>query len=180
MSRVGLVPQNPADLLYLPSVRAECAAADADTGAPSGRCVELLDELTGGLPLDRHPRDLSEGQRLALTLAVVLTADPPLLLCDEPTRGLDYPAKHRLARILAAQADAGRAVVCATHDVEFVAQLADTVVLLANGAVVDTGPADEVLTASPTFAPQMAKVFRPAPVLTVDEVVRALGSRGSS
>jgi energy-coupling factor transporter ATP-binding protein EcfA2 len=172
--RVGLVPQNPADLLYLPTVADECRAADAATGAVPGRCLALLDELIGGLPPDRHPRDLSEGQRLTLALAIVLTGDPPLLLCDEPTRGLDYPSKSRLARLLAAQAAAGRAVVVASHDVELVAEVADTVVLLANGSVVDLGATDRVLTASPTFAPQMAKVFRPSPVLTVGDVATAL------
>lgn len=173
--RVGLVPQNPADLLYLSSVAAECAAADADTGVERGRCQTLLDELIGGLRPDRHPRDLSEGQRLALALAIVLTGDPPVLLCDEPTRGLDYPSKHRLARMLADQAAAGRAVVVATHDVELVAEVADTIVMLANGEVIDVGPAAQVLTTTPTFAPQMAKVFRPSPVLTVAEVGVALG-----
>ncbi len=173
--RVGLVPQNPADLLYLSSVAAECAAADTDTGAGSGRCAALLDELVGGLPPERHPRDLSEGQRLVLALAIVLTGDPPVLLCDEPTRGLDYPSKHRLGRVLADQAAAGRAVVVATHDVELVADLADTVVMLANGEVIDLGATARVLTTTPTFAPQMAKVFRPSPVLTVDEVGAALG-----
>jgi len=173
--RVGLVPQNPADLLYLSSVAAECAAADADTGAEPGRCESLLDELVGGLAPQRHPRDLSEGQRLALALAIVLTGDPPVLLCDEPTRGLDYPSKHRLARMLADQAAVGRAVVVATHDVELVADVADTVVMLANGEVIDLGATARVLTTTPTFAPQMAKVFRPSPVLTVDEVRAALG-----
>jgi energy-coupling factor transport system ATP-binding protein len=176
--RVGLVPQNPADLLYLSSVAAECTAADADTGSQPGRCRALLDELVGGLPPERHPRDLSEGQRLALALAIVLTGDPPLLLCDEPTRGLDYPSKHRLVRMLADQAAAGRAVVVASHDVELVAELADAVVLLANGQVVDRGPTAQVLTASPTFAPQMAKVFRPTPLLTVDDVGAVLGWPG--
>jgi len=173
--RVGLVPQNPADLLYLSSVAAECAAADADTGAEPGRCEALLDALIGGLPPQRHPRDLSEGQRLALALTIVLTGDPPVLLCDEPTRGLDYPSKHRLARLFADQAAAGRAVVVATHDVELVADLADTVVMLANGEVIDLGATARVLTTTPTFAPQMAKVFRPTPVLTVDDVGAALG-----
>lgn len=174
VSRVGLVPQNPADLLYMSSVAAECAAADADTGAELGRCATLLGELVGGLAPERHPRDLSEGQRLALALAIVLTGDPPVLLCDEPTRGLDYPSKHRLARMLAHQASAGRAVVVATHDVELVADLADTVVMLANGEIIDLGSTARVLTTTPTFAPQMAKVFRPSPVLTVDDVCAAL------
>lgn len=88
--RVGLVPQEPRDLLYTDTVAAECAAADRDAGAEPGTCRGLASGLLPGIGDDTHPRDLSEGQRLALALAVVLTARPPLLLLDEPTRGLDY------------------------------------------------------------------------------------------
>ena len=88
--RIGMVPQAPADLLYLPTVAAECGQADADMAAPAGTCRELLERLDVGVPSDAHPRDLSEGQRLALVLALQLTAAPEVLLLDEPTRGLDY------------------------------------------------------------------------------------------
>src|SRR5674476_56211 len=64
--RVALVPQNPQDLLYLDTVAAECAAADAQIGAEPGATRTLLDGLTTGVPDPAHPRDLSEGQRLAL------------------------------------------------------------------------------------------------------------------
>ncbi|WP_031090120.1 ATP-binding cassette domain-containing protein, partial [Streptomyces sp. NRRL WC-3549] len=67
--RVGLVPQEPRDLLYADTVAAECAAADSDAGAPPGRCRALVSELLPGVPDATHPRDLSEGQRLALALA---------------------------------------------------------------------------------------------------------------
>ena len=73
---VGLVPQTAADLLYLETVDEECAAADEGAGAAAGSCRALLDGLVPGLPGDQHPRDLSEGQRLALALAIVLTARP--------------------------------------------------------------------------------------------------------
>jgi energy-coupling factor transporter ATP-binding protein EcfA2 len=121
-----------------------------------------------------HPRDLSEGQRLALALAVVLAAEPPLVLLDEPTRGLDYPAKHRLVAILGELAAEGRAVVLATHDVEVVAEVADRAIVLAEGEVVADGPAREVVVHSPVFAPQVAKVLAPEPWLTVGEVAAAL------
>ncbi len=173
-ARVGLVPQQPADLLYLPSVAAECAQADAESGRPAGTCRTLLDRLVPGVPDGNHPRDLSEGQRLALVLAVALAAAPRVLLLDEPTRGLDYPAKAALAGTLRRLAAEGRAIVLATHDVEFVAEFATRVVVLADGEVVADGPTAEVVTASPVFAPQVAKVLAPQPWLTVEAVTAAL------
>ncbi|MEV0735002.1 ATP-binding cassette domain-containing protein [Streptomyces sp. NPDC050549] len=172
--RVGLVPQEPRDLLYADTVAAECAAADADAGAEPGTCRGLVSGLLPDVTDDTHPRDLSEGQRLALALAIVLTARPPLLLLDEPTRGLDYAAKSRLVTILRALAAEGHAIVLATHDVELAAELAHRVVLLADGEVIADGPTAEVVVASPSFAPQTTKILAPQQWLTVAEVREAL------
>jgi energy-coupling factor transport system ATP-binding protein len=173
---VGLVPQTAPDLLYLESVEAECRQADRDAGAPPGTCGTVLQALAPGIPPGRHPHDLSEGQRLALVLAIQLTADPPVLLLDEPTRGLDYAGKRALSRALRGLAHRGRAVLLATHDVEFVAEAADRVVILAGGERVADGPTAAIVTASPAFAPQVAKVTAPGGWLTVGQVVAALGS----
>ena len=173
-SPVGLVPQTPADLLYLATVDEECEQADREAGAALGTCRHLADRIVPGLPGDHHPRDLSEGQRLGLVLAVQLTGSPPVLLLDEPTRGLDHLVKEELGRLLQELADEGRAVVVATHDVEFVAGVADRVLVLADGEVVAEGPTAEVIVASPAFAPQVAKVLHPDRWLTVDEVATAL------
>jgi energy-coupling factor transporter ATP-binding protein EcfA2 len=166
---VGLVPQTSADLLYLETVDAERDAADGG----SGRARALLDALVPDVPADTHPRDLSEGQRLALALAIVLSGEPRVVLLDEPTRGLDYEAKRGLATILRSLAGEGRAVLVATHDVEFVALVADEVVVLADGEVVSSGPVRRVLAESPAFAPQVTKVLG-APWLRVDEVAERL------
>ncbi|MFE4392751.1 MULTISPECIES: ABC transporter ATP-binding protein [Streptomycetaceae] len=171
---VGLVPQDPRDLLYGESVAAECAAADTDAGAAAGTCRALVERLLPGIDDDTHPRDLSEGQRLTLALAVVLTARPPLLLLDEPTRGLDYAAKARLVEILRGLAAEGHAVLLATHDVELAAELAHRTVILAEGEIVADGPTAEVVVSSPAFAPQVAKVLAPGPWLTVRQVAEAL------
>ncbi|MFJ7069474.1 ABC transporter ATP-binding protein [Streptomyces sp. NPDC101115] len=172
--QVGLVPQEPRDLLYADTVAAECAAADADAGAAPGSCRELVSALLPGVADGTHPRDLSEGQRLALALAVVLTARPPLLLLDEPTRGLDYAAKARLVTHLRALAAEGHAIVLATHDVELAAELAHRVVIVAGGEVVADGPTAEVVVSSPAFSPQVAKILAPEPWLTVEQVAEAL------
>jgi len=166
-ARVGLLPQTAADLLYLETVAEECLAGGPDTRA-------ILDQLVPGIPGDRHPRDLSEGQRLALALALVLAARPGVVLLDEPTRGLDYAAKRHLATILRRLADEGHSVLVSTHDVEFTAETADEVLVLAEGEVVSRGPVRQVVAESPAFAPQVTKVLGP-PWLNVDEVVAALG-----
>ncbi len=170
---VGLLPQNAADLLYLETVGEELAAGDGERPADRGGCRRILDQLVPGVPDDAHPRDLSEGQRLALALSLVLAARPGVLLLDEPTRGLDYAAKRALAASVRALASEGHAVLVASHDVEFIAQAADDAVVLADGEVVSRGPARRVVAESPAFAPQVTKVLGP-PWLRVDEVVAAL------
>ncbi|MGW2466854.1 ABC transporter ATP-binding protein [Streptomyces bauhiniae] len=170
---VGLVPQTPADLLYLESVKQELDQADTESGT-GVTARGLLDRLAPGIDDATHPRDLSEGQKLALVLAIQLSATPEIVLLDEPTRGLDYRAKSELIAIVDALAAEGRAVVISTHDVEFAARAADRVVVMAEGDVVADGPTAEVIVSSPVFAPQTAKILSPAPFLTVDQVREAL------
>jgi energy-coupling factor transporter ATP-binding protein EcfA2 len=176
---VGLVPQTPADLLYLDTVGQELEQADQESaGSPSPGSRALLDRLAPGISDGSHPRDLSEGQRLALVLAVQLTAAPVVVLLDEPTRGLDYSAKRSLIDIIDLLAADGHSVVIATHDVEFVAAVADRVVVMAAGDIVADGPTAHVVAASPAFAPQIAKIFAPLEYLTIGQVKDALSKAG--
>ncbi len=182
IGRIGLVPQDSSDLLQRDSVAAECADADRDAGVEAGSTAALLARIAPEIPGDVHPRDLSEGQRLVLALAVVLVATPAVLLLDEPTRGLDYPTKERLSDLLRDLAASGHAIVVATHDVELAADTATRVVVLADGEVVADGPTAEVVVGSPLFAPQVAKVLvgpdgSDVP-LTVTEVREALAVSG--
>jgi energy-coupling factor transport system ATP-binding protein len=172
---IALVPQNPSDLLYLDSVVEECRAADRGIGAAPGTAAELLDRLAPEIQQHRHPRDLSEGERLAVVLAVQLVGRPRVLLLDEPTRGLDYAAKRRLSEILRELAASGVAILLSSHDVEFVAGAADRVLVLAGGELIVDGRTLDVLTASPSLAPQVARILRPLPLLTVEAVRSALG-----
>ena len=174
VQQVGTVPQEPADLLYADTVTGECAAADTDVGAAPGTCRALVERLVPGVDDTAHPRDLSEGQRLGLVLGVVLAGRPPLLLLDEPTRGLDYGAKDRLVEVLRGLADDGHAIVLATHDVELAATVATRTVVIADGEIVVDGPTASVVVGSPAFAPQVAKILAPDPWLTVEQVAGAL------
>ncbi|AXE38168.1 ABC transporter ATP-binding protein [Acidipropionibacterium virtanenii] len=180
---VTLVPQAAADLLYLPSVGAECQQADRESEADPGTTASILHRLGVELPAERDPRDLSEGQRLALVLAIQLAARPSVVLLDEPTRGLDYAMKAQLSLIVRAIADGSglagpagspAAVLISTHDVEFAAMSSDRTVVMADGQIVADGTTRSVCTSSPAFSPQMAKVFHPADLLTPGEVAEAM------
>ncbi len=170
---VGMVPQTASDLLYLETGAAECSQADRESGAIPGTAASLALDLVPDLDLGAHPRDLSEGQKLALVLAVQLTASPPVLLLDEPTRGLDYDAKAALTTVLRRLAREGRAIAVSTHDVEFVAECADRVLVLAGGEVVADGATADIVVAPPAYAPQVSKILG-GPWLTVESVRAAL------
>jgi energy-coupling factor transport system ATP-binding protein len=135
----------------------------------------VLERIAPGLDDEQHPRELSEGQRLSLALALILASEPEVVLLDEPTRGLDYQAKRRLVALLGELAARGHAILLATHDVELAAEVANRVVVIAEGEVVADGPAPDVLAGSPAFAPQVAKILHPLRLLTVDQVVAATG-----
>jgi energy-coupling factor transport system ATP-binding protein len=172
---IGYVPQEPSDLLFASSVEEECLLADRNSDLAQGSTATLLNRLVPHISLHAHPNDLSEGQRLALVLSIVLSSNPDVLVLDEPTRGLDYRAKNLFAYALKEYASqCNRPVLLATHDVELVAELADRVLFLAEGEIVADGTTLDVLLSSPAFAPQIAKVMSPKPWLTVADVVHAI------
>lgn len=172
--KVGYIPQDANDLLYHQSVEAECTQTDKDNSLAPGTTAALLHELAATVNTASHPRDLSEGQRLALVLAIVLAPKPDLLILDEPTRGLDYESKTLLTNFLNERSESGAAVLIATHDVELVAELASRIIILAEGEVVADGTTLDVLLASPSFAPQVTKVMAPRKWLTIADVLKAI------
>jgi energy-coupling factor transport system ATP-binding protein len=169
--RSALAPQDPGALLTDSPVDHQLTANDAAFALSPGSTAGVLERLVPGLARDRHPAQLSEGQKMCVALSLVLSRGSEVVLLDEPTRGLDYPAKARLTSLLTQLAVAGRTVILATHDVELAAEVATRVVILAEGEVVADGPASRILGDSPAFAPQVAKVMHPVPLLRVSDVV---------
>jgi energy-coupling factor transport system ATP-binding protein len=172
---VALCPQRPESILFRDSVLEEIAATRRGRRSER-RSEDLLDAFGVGHLADRHPRDCSAGERLLVATAATAATEAPVLLLDEPTRGLDPDAKARLTGALRAHAAAGGAVVVATHDVELAASLASRVVILAGGRIVADGEADAVLGDSRVFAPQMTRVFGPG-WLTPEQVLGAFVPR---
>ncbi|MGQ0765012.1 MAG: amino acid ABC transporter ATP-binding protein [Gemmatimonadota bacterium] len=107
------------------------------------RARELLSELGVGERASALPRELSGGEAQRVAIARALAPGAPVLLLDEPTAALDPARRASLGtslRRLAAE-EGGRALLVATHDVDFALQFADTVTVMAEGRVVEEGAA---------------------------------------
>jgi sodium transport system ATP-binding protein len=94
--------------------------------------------------LDRPVRGFSQGERKQLGLARAVIHDPPNLILDEPTAGLDVPAARRLRRAVRALADAGKCVLVSTHIMQEVSAMCDRIIVVARGRVVAEGTPAEV------------------------------------
>ncbi|GAA0919841.1 ABC transporter ATP-binding protein [Nonomuraea longicatena] len=118
----------------------------------SRRAEEAVRLLTAvGVPEPRtraaqYPHQLSGGLRQRALIASAVAADPPLLIADEPTTALDATVQAQILRLLAARTAQGGALLLISHDLAVVAALADHVLVMREGRVVEQGPADRLLT----------------------------------
>ncbi|MBD0317194.1 MAG: ABC transporter ATP-binding protein [Thermoleophilia bacterium] len=111
--RAGYLLQDPGRYLVRERVLDEVALA---VGGDADRACAALARVGLEWAADRHPRDLSSGERERLGLAAVAVAEPDLLVLDEPTRGIDPDRKHEIGEWLFSYAAAGHGVLVVTHD----------------------------------------------------------------
>jgi energy-coupling factor transport system ATP-binding protein len=111
--RAGYLPQDSGRHLVCETVLEEVALG---ANGATGRSLTALGAAHLSWAADRHPRDLSSGERERLGLAAVAVGEPDLLVLDEPTRGLDPERKAELGAWLERYVEAGRGVLVATHD----------------------------------------------------------------
>jgi len=178
--RVGYLPQDPNALLFADTVLDELHITLRNHGISIANAPIAPETLLKRLGLadkaQQYPRDLSVGERQRVALGAIMVTQPGALLLDEPTRGLDYRAKAQLLDLLRAWRAEGLAILLVTHDVELVAEAADRVIVMDQGEVVAQGNPAEVLRASATFTPQIAKLFPDSDWLTVGEALAGLGT----
>ncbi|WP_043726247.1 amino acid ABC transporter ATP-binding protein [Kutzneria sp. 744] len=106
---------------------------------------ELLDRVGLADKADEYPRRLSGGQQQRVAIARALALRPKLLLFDEPTSALDPELVGEVLAVMRSLADQGTTMVVVTHEMAFAREVADTVVFMADGAVVEQGPPDRLL-----------------------------------
>jgi oligopeptide/dipeptide ABC transporter ATP-binding protein len=156
-AEIAMVFQNPMSSLDpLFTIGDQIAEALRAHGSPPRaevrrRVVELLRDV--GIPdpqrrVRSYPHELSGGQQQRVVIAIALACSPALLIADEPTTALDVTVEAQVLRLMRdLQRDRGTALLFITHDMGVVAEMADRVVVMYAGKVVEQGPVEEVLRA---------------------------------
>lgn len=154
MRRLQIIFQDPSSALN-PRMRvAECIAEPLQIhriGTPASRAARVR-ELAGlvGLPiraLERLPRDFSGGQKQRIVIARALALEPELIVCDEPVSALDVSIQSQILNLLLElQQRLGLAYLFISHDLSVVRHIADDILVMQRGAVVESGSAETIFT----------------------------------
>jgi general L-amino acid transport system ATP-binding protein len=107
------------------------------------QALEYLDRVHVGEQAAKYPAQLSGGQQQRVAIARALCMQPKVMLFDEPTSALDPEMVSEVLDVMIELADAGITMICVTHEMAFARKVADTMVFMDRGAIVDAGPAQE-------------------------------------
>ncbi len=197
---VGYVYQNPDHQIFAQRVRAEAAFGPRNLGLSQAEVDRRVDEalvLVGLQDLaDEFAFSLGRGQRQKLAVASVLAMEPPILVVDEPTTGLDQAGSRGILDLLSRWNADGRTIVTITHDMTLVAERVPRTIVVNDGRILVDGPTRQVLSDAALLRtaflrpPQAARIAQrltdfgvAADTLTVTElyaqVSRLLGAPGA-
>jgi energy-coupling factor transport system ATP-binding protein len=192
---VGLAFQDPDRQIFARTVRAEVAFGPRNLGrrgAELERAVTEALEATGlAGDANANPYDLGYSRRKLLALASVLAMQTPIVVLDEPTTGQDARGFSRVERIVASLVESGRTVITISHDMRFVAESFERIVVMRDGRIVGDGPPTQIFAESSW--PALASTFLEAPLAarlgarlglgstpTESALVAALAARGAA
>ncbi len=184
-SKIGLVFQNPLHQLFCESVSEEIAFGlkNLTKMEMEQRINALLREHALFDHRDKHPLALSEGERKALALASVLAMDPDFLILDEPTLGQDLLHQQRLIALLRTLAKNGKGIIIISHDLEFISEIAQRVILMLDGEILADSTSEEILFDEELLErcgltmpviPKLVKLLSLNPTLSEDEILLQL------
>lgn len=143
---IGMVFQNPDDQLFCPSVWEDVAFGpqnmDLSKDEVEARTREAL-SLVGHLDLaDRPPHHLSGGEKRMISIAGVLAMRPELVIYDEPSANLGMRSRRRVINLLQASEQTN---LISSHDLEFILEVCDRVIMLDNGRIITDGNPREIM-----------------------------------
>ena len=144
--RIGMVFQNPDDQLFMPTVYDDVAFGPLNMEIPAEQAkvivLEALAKVGAAHLQKRSSHRLSIGEKRAVAIASVLAMSPDILLMDEPTAGLDPWSRRQLIHLLK---KFSHTKIIASHDLDFVMDVCERVIVLQEGKVMADGPAGEIL-----------------------------------
>jgi polar amino acid transport system ATP-binding protein len=148
-ARVGMVFQQFNLFPHLTVVENIIEAPVAVHGVPRKQAVaaarELLDRVGLAGREDAYPRQLSGGQQQRVAIARALAMEPELLFFDEPTSALDPELVGEVLAVMKDLADSGMTMIVVTHEIGFAREVADTVLFLDGGRIIESGAPADVL-----------------------------------
>jgi len=192
---VGYVYQNPDHQIFAKSVREEVAFGPRNLGLSAAQVTDAVNRALELVEMqheaDSYPFVLGRGQRQKLAVASVIAMDPPVMVVDEPTTGLDLRGARNIMNLLRQWNESGRTIVIITHDMDIVAEYAHRTVVMTRGKVVADGDTrkvlsnEAVLTDAQLTLPRITRIAQlidprhkfPTDVLTVQEFRAALAER---
>jgi energy-coupling factor transporter ATP-binding protein EcfA2 len=180
--QVGYCYQNPDHQIFAPTVEKEVRFGPDNLGLPESEAAALADralELVGlTAQREMNPFVLGRGQRQLLAVASIIAMDPPVLVVDEPTTGMDLAGAERIMGLLASWAADGRTIVVITHDMDVVAEFIPRTVVMAHGDVLADGDTQDVLRRADLLP--VARLLAPAAITLSDQLSHlGVGRRGT-
>jgi energy-coupling factor transporter ATP-binding protein EcfA2 len=170
--QVGYCYQNPDHQIFAPTVEKEVRFGPDNLGLPEAEAAALADRALAlvGLTAARemNPFVLGRGQRQLLAVASIVAMDPPALVVDEPTTGMDLAGAQRIMRLLASWAADGRTIIVITHDMDVVAEFIPRAVVMAHGQVLADGGTQDVLRRDDVL--REARLLAPAAITLSDQL----------
>ncbi|NCO28089.1 MAG: cobalt ABC transporter ATP-binding protein [Caldiserica bacterium CG02_land_8_20_14_3_00_36_38] len=145
---IGMVFQNPNDQIFKSKVIDEVMFGPLNIGQgmeeAKGNSLKALELMELSDKVDENPYDLSLSERKLITIASILAMDTDIVIFDEPTISQDYFGKIRIKNIVKELAARGKLVITIAHDMDFVAEISERVIVLNKGEVILDGSAEEV------------------------------------
>lgn len=188
---VGYCYQNPDHQIFKLTVREEVEFGPLNLGVPEQetkqRAQQVLDTVgLTGLE-EEYPFALSRGQRQKLAVASILATNPPVMIIDEPTTGMDWRDGTAMMDLIKELHDTGRTIVMITHDMRIVTSYASRVIVMRQGQIVADGTPREIFVQTELLndafiqAPQITRIAQelskyglPPDILTVEEATNAI------
>ena len=162
-SVVGYVFQNPNHQIFSSSVHDEVAFGPRNMGLSheeiERRTAEAIERVGLKGSESVHPYDLDYGKQKLLTIASIMSLNPEVYCLDEPTTGQDHRGRKMVAQLIKQLNDVGATVIAITHDMRFVAEVTDRVVLIASGKILADLPTKEMFQQADLL--RSAKIYPP-------------------